>query len=109
MMTPDRLKEIRERADKATKGQWELRVHPGAEANPDLYGRNFHVSARTPENHPYFECTPKIEILSDEDYPTKRDDAYFVAHARQDIPDLLSALDEARELLKEIRVTDEAH
>src|SRR5271168_2751914 len=53
---------------------WRVREHP---ENPE----QFHVSAQTPEGHPYFGVTKECEIMSDEDYPTKRGDAELIVRA----------------------------
>jgi hypothetical protein len=53
---------------------WRVRQHPN---DPD----EFHISAATPKGHPYHGSTKEIEIMSDEDYPTKRADAELIVRA----------------------------
>ncbi len=98
-MTPDRLQEIRQRLEKRTQGEWQA-VHGDSYcAYPIVIlkanGGNF-VLWDTSEDAP-------------EDYPGHNDDADFIAHAPQDITDLLAALATAEaegrrqaEALKEI-------
>lgn len=50
---------------------WQVRINPADEGM-------FYVSAPTPENHPYFGRTKDVEIMSDEDYPTKYADARYI-------------------------------
>ena len=65
-----------------TLGPWEVR---------EVMGQVF-VSAEPYEGHPYFGRTKTIEIMSDEDYPTKEADAHLIAAAPMQ-HDLLVALD----------------
>lgn len=63
---------------KHTPGPWEI-----------VNGRGYlFVQANTPEGHPYEGASPKVEIMSDEDYPTKEADAHLIAAS----PELLEAL-----------------
>ena len=71
---------------KHTPLPWRIRYHP---TDPD----EFHVSAITPESHPYFGRTTEIEILSDEGYPTKQGDADFIVRAVNVHEELLAALE----------------
>lgn len=47
------------------------------------------VAAEPYDGHPYFGVSRTIQILSDEDYPTKKGDARLIASA----PDLFTALE----------------
>ena len=71
---------------KHTPLPWRVREHP---ADVD----EFHISAATPTDHPYFESTKEIEIMSDERYPTKRADAEFIVQAVNAHEGLLAALE----------------
>jgi len=73
---------------KHTPGPWRVRQHPD-----DV--EEFHISALTPEGHPYFGRTTETEIMSDEDYPTKRADADFIVQAVNNHDDLLAACEAA--------------
>lgn len=69
-MSPEQLQAIRERAEKATQGPWQR----GTGYQGDVYSRS------------------GIVIVDTEDSGSPRQirDATFIAHARQDIPDLLA-------------------
>jgi hypothetical protein len=69
---------------------------------PDL----FHVSAPTPEGHPYHGHTKEIEIMSDEHYPTKRADAEFIVRAVNSHEALVEACNEAKKALEYLHVND---
>lgn len=77
-----RIDEIRARVEAATKGPWFL-SYPG-------------TSVRAPNGNYLAEYT------TGEDGGTE--DAEFIAHAREDVPQLLSLLDRAVELLDECRI-----
>lgn len=69
---PERVGEIRERAEKATKGPWRDR--------PSVHGTRYrYVMIDKAEEYSTMEMQP--------------DDARFVAHAREDIPYLLAHID----------------
>lgn len=59
---------------KHTPTPWHVRVLP---AHDDM----FFIEAPMPNDHPYFGACPYIEIMSDEDYPTKRADADLIVRA----------------------------
>ena len=76
-MTPERLKEIAERAEKATGGEWEAQEPWGAAGTyARVKGPKMRLSARIHDGG----RTPVFESVAD---------AEFIAHARTDIPDLL--------------------
>jgi len=87
-MTPEELKAIRERAEKATPGPWE--------ADKDLPAVLAH-SRRWDERLSMLTVNP---IFGD-DGKQWRHDQQFIAHAREDIPRLLDEIDR---LLKEMMV-----
>ena len=78
-----------------TPGPWRVRVHP---FNSD----EFYVSAPMTAEHPYCGRATGIEILSDEDYPTKRADASLVAAS----PVLLELAKLGLELAEEVSFGD---
>jgi|GEM_PF-3101132 len=78
-----KLEEIRERAEKATAGPWEFSIKDRKNSEP----RNL-IEVNREED--------KLNIIQD---VWGREDAEFIAHARQDIPYLLEALQQAQEEL----------
>ena len=87
MNVPD-IPEIKERYEAATEGPWEasedIRTHAMVVFQPENGGLVIHDG----------------ECLSDAD-------ANFIAHARTDIPALVTALEEAQELLQTLSRTEE--
>ena len=81
-MTPEELKEIEERCNKATPGPWYF--HPGDSycAFPSIMTRNKHFLV--------------FDIADDAptEFPGRDEDADFVAHARDSIPSLLAYIKE---------------
>lgn len=75
-----------------TPGDWRIIEFPGREDR-------FFIAAKPYEGHPYFERTMTIEIMSDEDYPTKRADAEFIVRAVNSHDALVAALKIARQHL----------
>ena len=79
------IKAIRERVSKATEGPW----------TQDLY----YIVGQLPEGRPGGEVIGELRatryIGNDPAYPNSQKDANadFIAHARQDIPDLLDFID----------------
>ena len=73
-------------ATKHTPGPWSVREEP----------HDCFVEGVAYEGHPYFQMCHRVQILSDEDYPTRLADARLIAAA----PDLLSAL---KGIVREIR------
>jgi hypothetical protein len=61
-----------------TPGPWEVLAVKG----------EIFVAAKPVEGHPYFNRTRTTEIMSDEDYPRKIDDAHLISAA----PELYEAL-----------------
>lgn len=54
---------------------WRVREHPEDEGQ-------FFVEGRVTQDHPYFgHSSGGVEIMSDEDYPRKRDDASVISTA----------------------------
>ena len=79
-MTEEQLRQIEERANKATASPWGVRKR-----NSEDMG--FVQAPRYQPSDPY-----DIEVLGDDDtlYPTKAHDIEFIAHARHDIPSLIA-------------------
>lgn len=68
---------------KPTPGEWFVRE---AKGRPDM----FHIAAPTYEGHAYHGVASSIEIMSDEDYPTKRADADFIVEAVREYRKILA-------------------
>jgi len=73
--TPEREAEIRARCDAATEGPWRYRPYPTCVI-----------------------AAPHEEVA---DIQAGNDDAAFIAHARQDLPDALAEIERLRALLAE--------
>ena len=88
-MTPEELKEIEERCNKATPGPWYF--HPGDSycAFPSIMTRNKHFLV--------------FDIADDAptEFPGRDEDADFVAHARDSIPSLLAYIKELESQISE--------
>ena len=84
------LREISKRADKATPGPWVFR---------SLGGTN----QESPEPPEYWAVDPRGNILAADHYPGDGRDVEFIAHAREDIPFLLSVIER---LSAPLEVTD---
>ena len=82
-MDSERIEQIRERVAKATEGPWE--VH-----HISVRGGNENCTVVSPSG----DAELGNWFVSASQWPT---DAAFIAHARQDIPDLLAALTAANE------------
>lgn len=80
---------IRSRVEKATPGEWRTLITP---ASPSEYG--YHVV------HPSGDA--ELGNWSMADRIRRREDADFIAHARTDIPALLSRYDEACGIIREL-------
>lgn len=82
-MTPEQLKQIRERADKATPGPWKS-IRPG---------------------HRQATKYRSVQIGRDAAYTTlemEPSDAKFISESRQDVPDLLDEVERLKEEVKEL-------
>ncbi len=96
-MTTDRLKEIRERAEKATKGPWRCDV--------DIFNDDGEVEASVHDEEISMLFTEGTGVMGGEDCWTKAREsqafrnAEFIAHAREDVPFLLAELEKARAAL----------
>ena len=96
-MTPEELKEIKERAEKATNGPWTAMFTFGSSDLPSeiIYetGRTMLIEGiEVPDNDHIFE------LHSQAKNPTP--DIRFIAHARTDIPKLIEALEKAIKVIK---------
>jgi len=89
------LKAIRERVEKATSGEWKMW---------DGYGPRggFHYTPRIGTN------IATVFSAGGKDIEGRKEDFEFVARARQDIPELLDAFEEALGLLKQVLPTKRA-
>jgi hypothetical protein len=74
---------------KHTPGPWRVRFLPPND-------ESFFVQANTYPGHPYHGVTSGMDVIGDEDYPTKLADAHLVSAA----PDLLEAAKIALENLE---------
>ncbi len=89
-MKPQELEAIKARAAAATPGEWIVRRMPRMETR-----EGFVQAPRIDPKHPY-----DIEVLGEDD--TLAADLEFVAHAHQDVPVLVEALEKAQRELAEI-------
>ena len=87
-MTPERLAEIRARAEAATEGPWEATWEEG-----DDWWSITGAPQRVGADGPWALC-PEV-ATSDARDPA---DATFIAHARTDVPDLVAEIERLREL-----------
>lgn len=85
-MTEEELKAIEERANKATSGPWHWHQAPG-------FGADCFLRSRTDKT--YSEYTYIASGI------TGFANCEFIAHAREDIPNLIGALREAKQLLRD--------
>ena len=97
-MTKERMEEIRTRSEKATPGPWftdgRTMVYT---ANPD---DTECVEMRIADIRGWGYLTGKMELSFDEAVAEQEANTAFIAHARQDIPDLLDALEDVRNAIK---------
>lgn len=82
----ERLEEIRKREQAATEGPWSVARCEGEHGEID-----YDIES------PHEKITSKIACAVE-----RRHDAELVAHARQDIPDLLAALTQAQETIAQL-------
>ena len=86
-----RLQEIRDRAEKATEGPWCL------VSNNQIHDRE------TKFNNCGVRIGETPNLIAVEKCPNGSENAEFIAHARQDIPYLLDALQQAQEENKKLK------
>ena len=77
-LTQAELNEIKERAEKATSGPWQV--------------------ASTTDGEYILDCDEWVVAATFE----RREDAYFVAHAREDIPRLVAEIERLQAALEEL-------
>lgn len=97
-MEAERLNEIRKRADAATKGPWDS--FDGLAEEHDERGVTYWVDAICAD----FDNAAVAITTTDRDDEQQHDNATFIAHAREDIPALLThiaALAEANRKMRE--------
>lgn len=103
-MTPERIAEIRQRAQQATKGPWEV-----APCSSDDEVRNVVSEYKRVEGGAQANWIAELDASLDFDSDIEGElerlqaDAEFIAHARQDIPDLLDALARAQQEIVDLR------
>lgn len=96
-MTLERLKEIRERAEKATRGPWRVDTWPcGSKGSPPL-AQTWASDVRAKSGE--ILCFQDTDWTKPPDHP----DAAFIAHARSDVPDLLEEVERLRAALEKQR------
>ena len=91
MLTPERLKEIKQRAERATKGPWGVRHLCSGCTPEDDEGAGLGLELIGPPQ-------PWLEGQF-----ARAADAQFCAHARDDIPDLVAEVERLWELRDELR------
>lgn len=86
------LKEVKQRADAATPGPWNIHVgHDRFSSNPGPYGAYMEFGNN---------CIVLVSSLSEKT-------TSFIAHSREDIPKLLSVIERMREAIEEFRLGHE--
>jgi len=96
-LTPEELEAIRKRVEAATPGPWIANLHHTYESA----GRTFGTVSAQGDIVPIAAVTLGVEGCSQE---AGRATASFIAHAREDIPTLLSALEAERQRADEAEV-----
>ena len=98
MLMEERLLEIEARCKAATPGPWKAEIGPliTIEAEPLRHGL---------AGWPICDMDMKVELIAP-DQPMA--DAAFIAHARQDVPDLLEEVAQLRESVRQWREFDRA-
>lgn len=109
-LTPERIAEIEARAAAATPGNWVYRkvVNPPNELGRENFSPHdleyFENWIITEWVHPQLKAPLPIVTTASSPYLEKKmtihireQDAVFLAHARQDVPDLLAALKQAQQ------------
>lgn len=89
-MTEERLIEIEKRARAASEGEWLSYYVTQSEKDPKRSEFGVEVGIRIDDGCGYAVCVMPFELTKD---------AYFIANARQDVPDLV---EEVRRLRKEV-------
>lgn len=87
-LTEERLAELRRLCEAATPGPWSVR----GDARPDYYG-NCYWWIRGPEGYRYVVCN---DAQSAEGGVTRREDAEFIAAAREALPALIDEVGRLR-------------
>ena len=95
MNDEQRIAEIAARLAKATPGEWKVLEIP---EQPD----QFFVAAVPTPDHPYYQRTRYMDVIGDENYPRKRDDAELIAHAPSDIAYLLERVNALRKYVRHL-------
>jgi len=94
-MSPEREREIEERLSKATKGPWEMRPRVIGGAYGPAYEADCEIVGNV--NREYRCSTPVCKLSVG--FVTYEGDKQFIAHAPQDIADLLAEVGRLRKAL----------
>ena len=94
------IEAIRKRAEAATKGPWEFDLW---EINNKQYKYTAQISDKTGALAYTWAPFPQEERLGVYALRQIKDDAFFIAHARQDIPALIDELERTRAAARELR------
>lgn len=92
-MTPERLAEIEARAEAATPGEWVQSTYAGGQVD-----RQVMISGV-----PKMQTMAAIGNASDNRWA----DIAFIAHSRQDIPDLIAEVKRLREIVGDFEIATE--
>lgn len=75
----------------------------------EVQGQEF-ISAKPYEGHPYFGCSSTIEVMSEDDYPTKSADVHFLSASRNIAPELIRVIELAEEaLIVGLKIRNDVH
>lgn len=103
-MTPERLAEIEKRVLAAAEGPWKVDPNPMADYCPDCEDYPCEHTGQLLEQCSMFDVAGPSKVGDGECSWLTKNDAAFIAHARQDVPDLL---EEVRRLKGIIAADDE--
>jgi hypothetical protein len=93
-MNEKRLNEIKARAEAATPGEWQ---YIACESADWLLGNMRPIETLE-------ELSTQVDLLNPySDHEFSEEDLAFIAHARQDVPDLVAEVERLRAALEEIR------
>lgn len=94
-MNKARLQEIKDRCEAATPGPWYVCPYTGWIQSENPYGKGeMHLADIRGWGHLTGKGQGACSMDDDEAYKIQKANAEFIAHARQDIPALLTYIDE---------------